>query len=77
MEQFTISQHFWVGGIIGPYFSEDEAGQAVTVIGNRYRAIIRDFLLSHFIGMHIQELWFQQDGAICRVSSDTIQLLHE
>ena len=77
MEEFTSAQHFWAGGIIGPYFFEDEAGQAATVNGNRYCVMIKRFLWPCFNGMDIQELWFQQDGATRHASRKTIQLLHE
>ena len=35
---------FWAGGIIGPYFFQNEAGQAATVNGARYRMITQFFL---------------------------------
>ena len=36
---------FWAGGIIGPYFFENEADQAATVNGARYRDTITRFFL--------------------------------
>lgn len=44
-QRVTVWCGFWVGGIIGPYFFENEAGQAVTVNGTRYRDMIRQFFL--------------------------------
>ena len=35
---------FWSGGIIGPYFSENEAGATVSVKGLRYRTMISELL---------------------------------
>lgn len=35
-QRVTVSCGFWAGGIIEPYFFENEAGQAVTVTGTRY-----------------------------------------
>lgn len=34
----------WSGGIIGPYFFENEDGAAFTENGERYRAMLTDFL---------------------------------
>jgi len=34
----------WSGGIIGPYFFQNEAGVAITVNGERYRSMISNFL---------------------------------
>jgi len=39
-QRVTVWCGFWAGGIIGPYFFENEAGQAVTVTGARYRDMI-------------------------------------
>ena len=36
---------FLSGGIIGPFFFENEQGAAVTVNGERYRALLNEFLL--------------------------------
>ena len=43
-QRVTVWCGFWAGGVIGPYFFEDEAGQVVTVNGDRYRVMIREFL---------------------------------
>ncbi|GFX35018.1 putative transposable element [Trichonephila clavipes] len=37
----------------------------VTVNGDRYRALITNFLIPELNNHHVQELWFQQDGATC------------
>ena len=37
---------FWYGGIIGPFFFENEQGAAVTVNVERYRAMLNEFLFS-------------------------------
>ena len=52
---------FWSGGVIWPYFFEDEAEIAVTLNGIRYRDMITEFLSSHL--MDLDDMWFQQDGA--------------
>ena len=36
----------WFWGIIGPFFFENEQGEAVTVKGDRYRAMLNEFLFT-------------------------------
>ena len=43
-EKVTVWCGFWSGGIIGPYFFQNEAGVAITVYGERYRSMISNFL---------------------------------
>jgi len=45
-DKTTVWCGLWAGGIIGPYFFKTEAGQNVTVNGDRYCAMITDYLLS-------------------------------
>ena len=40
----TVSCRFWSKGIIGPFFFENKQGEAVTVNGDRYRAMLNEFL---------------------------------
>ena len=39
----TVWCDFWAGGIIGPYFFENEAGAAISVNRLRYRTMINEF----------------------------------
>ena len=50
---------FWSRGII-------EQGEAVTVNGNLYRAILNEFLFTKIEKGDIGNIWFQKDGATCR-----------
>ena len=43
-QRVSVWCDFWAGGMIGPYFFENEAGAAVSVNGLRYRTIINEFL---------------------------------
>ena len=62
---------FWSRGIIGSFFLENEQGEAVAVSGDRYRAMLNEFLFSK-----IQEnIWFQQDGATCLTAEATFDVL--
>lgn len=57
------------------YFFENEDGQAVTVDGERYRTMLRDFLWPAIMNMDLDNVWFQQDGATCHTARETIHLL--
>ncbi|GFW06338.1 SH3 domain-binding protein 5-like [Trichonephila clavipes] len=75
-EKLTVWCALWAGGIIGPYFKNDE-GHNVTVNGNRYRAMITNFFIPELNNHDVQELWFQQDGATCHTARATIDLLKD
>jgi len=59
--------------IIGPFFFEDDAGAAVTVTGERYRAMITNFFMPILTDKNMDNFWFQQDGATAHIA--TIALL--
>jgi len=71
----TVWYDFWSCGIIGPFFFENEQGAAVTVNGERYRAMLNEFLLPKFEEEDIDDIWFQQNGAPCHTANATIDLL--
>ncbi|GFT47523.1 transposable element Tc3 transposase [Trichonephila clavipes] len=75
-EKLTVWCALWAGGIIGPYFKNDE-GHNVTVNGYRYRAMITNFFIPELNNHDVQELWFQQDGATCHTARATIYLLKD
>jgi len=64
----TVWCGLWSGGIIGPYFFEDEGGATVTVNGDTYRTMITDFFVPALDGIDVDNVWFQQDGATCHIS---------
>ncbi|GFU41638.1 uncharacterized protein TNCV_2793211 [Trichonephila clavipes] len=76
-EKLTVWCTLWAGGIIGPYFFKNDEGHNITVNGDRYRAIITNFFIPELNNHHVQELWFQQDGATCHSACDTIHLLKD
>jgi len=71
----TVWCALWADGIIGPYFFKNDAGQNVTVNGDRYRAMINDFFIPELDHLDVGELWFQQDGATCHTARATLDLL--
>ena len=74
-QRVTIWCGFWAGGIIGPYFFENEADQAVTV-NDRYRDMITQFFLPKLDDINVANMWFQ-DATCYTIIHKTIQLLHE
>lgn len=73
----TVWCGLWAGGVIGPYFFENAAGNVVTVNGVRYRNMITNFLWPELHDMDLENMWFQQDGATCHTGNETIDLLRE
>lgn len=63
-------------GIIGPFFVENEANNALVVNGERYRNIMIQILVS-IEDNTFEGMIFQQDGATCHTSSETLPRLHE
>ncbi|GFT86115.1 uncharacterized protein TNCV_3257201 [Trichonephila clavipes] len=76
-EKLTVRCALWAGGIIVPYFFKNDEGHNVTVNGDRYRAMITNFFIPELNNHHVQELWFQQDGATCHTARATIDLLKD
>ncbi|GFU69474.1 uncharacterized protein TNCV_2282431 [Trichonephila clavipes] len=77
LEKLTVWCALWAGGIIGPYFFQNDEGHNVTVNGDRYRAMITNFFIPELNNHDVQELWFQQDGATCHTARATIDLLKD
>ena len=76
-QRITVWCGFWAGSIVGPYFFENEAGQAATVNGARYRDTITQFFPPKLDDIDVADTWFQQDDATCHTANETIQLPHE
>ena len=45
-KRVAVCCRFWSRGITGPFFFENEQGQAITVNGDRYRAMLNEFLFT-------------------------------
>ena len=76
-QKVTVWCGFWAGGVIGPYFFENDVGEAITVTGERYRRMITDFFWPKLDDIHLDDMWFQQDGATSHTADATMDLLHE
>ena len=71
----TVWSGFWSRDIIGPFFFENEQGEAVTVNGDHYRAMLNEFLFTKIEEEDIGNIWFQQDNATCHIAEATIDVL--
>ena len=72
-KRVTVWCGFWSTFIIGPFFFENEQGEAVTVNGDRYRAMLNEFLFKK-IEENIGNIWLQQDGATCHTAEATLDV---
>ena len=61
--------------MIGPYFFVDENDRHVIVNGERYRAMLEDYLWPELDELDINDMWFQQNGATSHTARVTIDLL--
>ena len=66
---------FYPRAIIGSFFFENEQGEAVTVNGDRNRAMLNEFLCTKIEKGNIDNIWFQQDGATCHTAEATLDVL--
>lgn len=74
-QRVTVWCGFWSGGIIGPFFFENDEGAAVTVNGERYRAMLTDWFFGQMEEYDLDDIWFQQDGATCHTAHATVDVL--
>ena len=73
-KRITVWCGFWSRGIIWPFFFENEQGEGVTVNGDRYRAMLNEFLFIKIDEKDIGNIWFQQDGATCNTAKATLDV---
>ena len=64
-QRVTVWCGFWAEGPSSDHTFENEAGQAATVNGARYRDTITQFFLPKLDDIDVADMWFQQDDAIC------------
>ena len=74
-ERVTAWCGLWVGGIIEPFFFENDSENLVTVNGERYRTMLTDCLWPKLNDMDVSDMWFQQVGATCHPTKATMALL--
>ena len=71
-KRVTVWSGFWFRGIIGPFFVENDQGEAVTVNGDRYWAMLNEFLFKKIGKEDIGNIWCQQDAARCHTAEATL-----
>jgi hypothetical protein len=66
-------------GVIGPYFFEDESGNAVTLTSDRHVRMVNEFLFPelHSHDIDIATIWCQQDGYTARPWMDAFRTMFE
>ena len=74
-KRVTVWCEFWSRGIIGQFFFENEQGEAVTVNGDLYRAMLNEFLFTKVEEEDIDNIWLQQDDATCHTVEATLDVL--
>ena len=75
-KRVTVWCGFGSRGIIGTFFFENEQGVADTVSGDRYRAMLNEFLFTKIEEKDIGNNQFQQDGVTCHTAEGTLDVLH-
>ena len=65
----------YIIGIIRPFFFKNEQGEAVTVNGDRYRAMLNEFFFTKIGEEDIGNIWFQQDGVTWNTTEATLDVL--
>ena len=53
----------------------NEEGTAVTIRGERYRAMLSKFFFKQIEEEDLDNIWFQHDGATCHTANATLNLL--
>ena len=66
-----------VFAIFGPYFFEDERGDACTVTSVCYAHMLQDFFIPRLQGLPVNKtIYFQQDGATSHTAKIAMNILH-
>ncbi|CAH2099714.1 unnamed protein product [Euphydryas editha] len=77
-QKITVWCFIWSGGVIGPYFFENDEGVTQTVNSDRYSHMITEFFFWREIeDMDVENMWFQQDGATSHTTRPVLALLRE
>ena len=74
-KRVTVYCRFWSRTIIVPFFIENEQGEAVTVNGDRYRAMLNEFVFTKIEKEDIGNICFQQNGAKSHTAEAILDVL--
>ena len=75
IEKPTHPKRFIVWYRFGPFFFQSVQAVAVTVNGDRYRAMLNEFLPTKIDEEDIGNIRFPQDGAMCHMAKATLDVL--
>ena len=64
-------------GIIAPFFFENDQGDAVTVNGDHYWAMLNEFFFTKIEEEDIGNIWFQKDDATCHTTFNVLRPIFE
>jgi hypothetical protein len=66
-------------GVIGPYFFEDDGGNAITVNAERYSHMLNTFFFRELRRRRItlRNIWFQQDGATAHTARASMAVVRQ
>ena len=67
--RILVQRHNWA------IFFENEQAEAVTVNGDRYRAMLNEFLFTKIAEKDIGNIWFHKDGATYHTAEATLDVL--
>ena len=67
----SVFRGFWSRGRI----FENQQGEVVEAYGDRYRAVLNEFLFIKIKEENIGNIWFEQDGATCHTAEATLDVL--
>ena len=68
--RILVQRHNW-----GIFFG-NEKGEAVTINGDCYRAMVNEFLFTKIEEADIGNIWFRQDGATCHTAEATLDVFN-
>ena len=68
--RFLVQRHNWA-----IFFFENEQRETVTVNGDRYQAMLNEFLFIKIEERDIGNIWFQQDGTTCHTAEAILDVL--
>ena len=74
-KRVTVWCGFRPRGIIGLFFFENKPGEAVTVNGDHYRAMLNEFSFTKIEEEDIGNICFQQYSATCHTAEVTLEVL--
>lgn len=67
----------WSGRLIRQLFVQKEAGNELTVNGQRFRDIIILFFVLQIKNIELEDMSFRQGSATCDTARETFAVLHE